>query len=279
MKKTICWLTLLCLLASALPALAEGDGAHAVTGKTVTFYWGDPEAVAEHTVYFVDGADVPYLALSEWQDIVQGYIATDSYGETVIDNGGLQFNFSMAGNTGVLTREDGYTAAFDCDADTLHFVDLDAFLRLNSSDFLYEMVGSVRARPGRTRRYLQRRGNAFERYGSEVTIDAGAYGIDFIAEGGECYVPMQTLSDLMLSHYTAHLLQRRDRGRRPPGRFGTPTNLTPLGEKYYAVSPTSAARPWPGSATASCAWRWTPCTACGRATASTTSTDWSRTPA
>ena len=238
MKKTICWLTLLCLLASALPALAEGDGAHAVTGKTVTFYWGDPEAVAEHTVYFVDGADVPYLALSEWQDIVQGYIATDSYGETVIDNGGLQFNFSMAGNTGMLTREDGYTAAFDCDADTLHFVDLDAFLRLNSSDFLYEMVGSLRSAPDGPVRYLQRRGNAFERYGSEVTIDAGAYGIDFIAEGGECYVPMQTLSDLMLGAYSGGIFWNGEIAVVcPAGIFGTSKSLTPIGEIYYAVEP------------------------------------------
>ena len=238
MKKSLCWLVLVCLLASALPALAEGAGGHAVTGKAVTFYYGDPEDAAEHTVYFVDDSDVPYLALSDWQAIVQDYVGGDDYGKTVVENGGLQFGFSMAGNTGVLTREDGYTAAFDCDADTVHFVDYDAFLRLNSSDFLFEMVGSLRSAPDAPVRYLQRFGNAFERYGSEVTIDAGAYGIDFIARDGECYVPMQTLSDLLLCAYDGGIFWNGEIAVIcPVYAFGKPDDLTPIGEIYYAVAP------------------------------------------
>ena len=45
MKKLLCWLTLLCLLAPTLPALAEADGAHAIAERTVDFYYGDIECV------------------------------------------------------------------------------------------------------------------------------------------------------------------------------------------------------------------------------------------
>lgn len=238
MKKLLCWLTMLCLLIPALPTLAEGVAAHTITDRTVDFYYGDLEFSEPRTVCFVDDSDVPYLALSLWEDLLQAYIRADSYGAKVIENGGLRFAFSMAGNTGVLTREDGYTAAFDCDADTIHFMDFDAFLRLNSSDFLIEMVGSLHSVPEGPVRYFQRSGASYQRYGREVTVDAANYGVDFIAQGGECYVPMQTLSDFLLCNYNCCIFWNGEFAViGPSGTFGRSDALTPIGEKYYSIAP------------------------------------------
>ena len=50
MKKILCWLTLLCLpLATALNALAEG-GAPVIAGRTVDFYYGNPDTVLPASV-------------------------------------------------------------------------------------------------------------------------------------------------------------------------------------------------------------------------------------
>jgi len=238
MKKTLCVITLLCLLASALPGMAEGGAAPVLTERTVEFYYGDPETSEPRTVYFVEGSDVPYLALSGWQDLVRAYLGLDSYTAQVIESGGLSFAFSMAGNTGVLTREDGYTAAFDCDADTLRFLDYDAFLKLSSGDYLTEMVGSLQSSPDGPVRYLQRADTSYQRYGSEVVIDAAAYGIDFIARDGECYVPMQTLCDFLMGTYYCCIFWNGEIAVvGSPDVFGRLDALTPMGEMYYSVAP------------------------------------------
>ena len=239
MKKILCWLTLLCLpLATALNALAEG-GAPVIAGRTVDFYYGNPDTVLPASVYFIDGSDVPFLALSDWQAVIDGLAMCDTDIAQARAGDSFQFNFSMRGNTGVLTREDGYTAEFDCDADTIHFPDYDAFLRLNHNSFLTDMVGIDESGPDEPVRYLRRsRIISYQRYGSEVTINAADYGVDFIARGGQCYVPMQTLGDLLLCNlYTSVFWNGEIAVFGSPDVFGDSDALTPLGEKYYSVEP------------------------------------------
>ena len=241
MKKLVCWLTLLCLLLAAVPAApAEGgDDGHTVAGKTVDFYYFDAGTIIPHDVYFIDGADVPYLALSDWQDILNGPVddpdkvmLTPGQGEVI------EFAFSMEGNTGVLTREDGYFAAFDCDADVIRFLDFDAFLKAQRNDLLTEMVTGGVPAPGEPVRYFKRSKYSYERYGREVTIDAAGYGVDLVAEGGECYVPMQTLSDLLMCNYSICIFWNGEIAVvGMSDDFGEPDALTPLGEIYYSVTP------------------------------------------
>ena len=41
--------------------------------------------------------------------------------------------------------------------------------------------------------------SSYSRYGSEVVIDLKKYGIDLIANGGNYYIPLQTVSDTLLA--------------------------------------------------------------------------------
>ena len=232
MKKLIIAL-LLCLLLT--PALAEGGAEHTIDAKTLDFYVFDTDTVVPRTVYFIDGSDVPYLALSDWPDLLAAMPDDpDAIGPAL-----PELTFSMAGNVGTLTREDGYSATFDCDADTIGFLDFDAFFRSGNETLLMDLVGREgNPDPDGEVRYFLRDSSSYERYGDAVKIDAGAYGIDFIAAGGDCYVPMQTLSDILLGHHYMNILYNGEAAFivKYPG-FLDSGSLTPLGEVFYSVEP------------------------------------------
>ena len=185
-----------------------------------------------HTVYYIDGSDVPYLALSDWPDLVAMMMMDPPEGS------GPNLEFSMDGHVGTLTQREGYTVDFDCDADAVHFLDFDAFLQ-DSGLMLIDMVEESRPTPDGSIRYFRRDKSSYERYGREVTIDAAGYGIDFIADGGECYVPMQTLGDLLMYRYACFFYSGEVVIVGDEETLGsrTPLDLTALGEIYYAVEP------------------------------------------
>ena len=257
MKKLLCWLTLLCLaLAPTLSALAETAETPAITEKTLTFYYDDPSVSQEHTVYFIDGSDVPYLSLADWETVMFGPDTEDGQAaadaepaadseEPAADSADAaqpdgDLTFSMEGNVATLTQPDRYTVTFDCDADTIHFLDYDAYMRPSEGNFLIDMLGtSFDIQPDGTVHYFARMNNSYERYGKEVTINAGDYGVDFIAQDGNCYVPMQTLGDILLSFYGMNIFYNGEIAivgmAKSLGK--NVDNLTPLGEMYYSVEP------------------------------------------
>ena len=268
MKKLLCWLTLLCLaLAPTLSALAEAAETPAITEKTLTFYYDDPSVSQEHTVYFIGDSDVPYLSLADWETVMFGPDTEDGQAdadaepaadseEPAADSEEPAANsaeaeadaaqpdgdltFSMEGNAATLTQPDRYTVTFDCDADTIYFLDFDAFMRPSSANFLIDMMGTnFDIQPDGTANYFGRLKNSYERYGKEVTINAADYGIDFIADGGNCYVPMQTLGDILLSFYGMNIFYNGEIAivgmAKSLGK--NVDNLTPLGEMYYSVEP------------------------------------------
>ena len=234
-KKLLCWLTLLCLLCtSALSALAESADGHTIEARTMDFYYSDPDSVLQFPVYFVDGEDVPYFSLADWPAFFQGPTEDGTVAEEITDP-----VFSMEGNVGKLTRQDGYFVEFDCDADTIHFYDYDAYMRPNPGAFLIDMLNDVEnPDEGESFTYFGRMLSAYERYGKEVTINAGDYDIDFIAADGTCYIPLQTISDVMLSYYFVSIFYNGEAAFfADKSAFGKPDELTPLGELYYSVEP------------------------------------------
>ncbi len=139
---------------------------------------------------------MPYVTLADWGElmtyVMRNYIKKDQ---------GISFElaFSMQGNTGVLTREDDYTMEVDCTADTISFFDYDAFLRPDEGRVLIDLLEAATPDAGDSVRLFRRTDQSYERYGKEVLLDFAAYGIDFISDGKDCYVPIQTLSDFLLS--------------------------------------------------------------------------------
>ena len=234
MKKLLCCVVALCLLASALPVLAEGAGAHTIETRTLNFYYRDPDTVVPVEVHFIDGSDVPYLALSDWASVMYGPWDDATEGISVP-------TFSMAGNVGTLTREAGYSVDFDCDADTVRFQDFDIYMRDSSDAFMIDMIDgiSTEGEDGSVRYFARANDASYERYGTEVTINAGDYGIDFIAEGGECYVPMQTLSDLLMSYSYSDIYYNGEIAYVGGTDAFADENgdLTPMGEVFYSVKP------------------------------------------
>ena len=195
----------------------------------IDFYFFDIENKESHSVYFINGSDVPYFALSDWP-AVAGLVHPDNEVPGLV--------FSMADNAGVLTREDGYYVTFDCDADVIHFLDYDAFMRFGDDNVLIDMVGNTGTFSDGSVRYLHCTKNSYERYGKEVSISTGDYNIDIISENGECYVPLQTLSDILMAFRYVNIYYNGEIAViGPPDVFGRSDNLTPLGELYYSVEP------------------------------------------
>ena len=150
--------------------------------------------------------------------------------------------FSMEGNVGTLTQpgEDKYSVDFDCDADTIHFLDYDAYMRPSEGNLLIDMLGSSGlADEDGTVHYYVRLNSSYERYGKEVTINAGDYGVDFIAQDGNCYVPMQTLGDVLLSYYGVNIFYNGEivAIASPKSLIDDDGTISDLGELYYSVKP------------------------------------------
>ena len=228
MKKTILALTLALalLLSLCVPALAETDTTEiteedieallnelgslfeeagsekevpAITSKDMTFYLCKIEDTRTLPVYFIGDSDVPYLSLKDWGEMYS-YVM-----RTYVDKGddpqyGLAF--SIIGETAALTRTDGdpYPMTVDCAADTITFYDFDAFFRLEADRVLIDVLEADNPHSDDQKSLFLRTAGSYQRYGDEVVLDARAYGIDFVSDGKACYMPLQTLADILLSH-------------------------------------------------------------------------------
>ena len=191
-------LALTMLLTLSVPAFAEEtkNETPAISKEDMSFYLNDLDDMKTYPVYFMGGSDVPYFSLADWAELMtylmHTYIKKDQ-------NISFELSFSMEGNTGVLTREDGYPAYFDCDADSVYFWDYDAFQRPDEDRVLIDILGVGNPGSEEEVMYFQRCPGSYERYGKDVTLNLASYGIDMVADGGNCYVPIQTLSDFLLA--------------------------------------------------------------------------------
>ena len=170
-----------------------------ITEKELPVYFLDPEIKDTMSVYFIGDSDVPYVSLEDWAELYTDMIGDYDYDthETVT----LLFDYSIDGDIAVLTRKDGepYTMEVDCEKDTITFFDYDAFVRPNENAVLMDIVSGEDSKNDGDHVLFRRVPGSYERYGDELVLNAGDYGIDFVADGDACYVPLQTLSDFLLS--------------------------------------------------------------------------------
>ena len=240
MKKIVSALLILvfaCTLLFSSTACAAEDPV--ITDRKMTFYLNSLEDVRTYPVYFMGDSDVPYFSLADWAELMP-YLM-----KTYIKKGqdiSFDLSFSMEGDIGILVRKDGdpYPALFDCAEDTIYFLDYDAFQRPDEDRLLIDALTADSPHSAEDVKYFQRTAGSYERYGTDLKLDLGSYGIDLVTDGENCYVPMQTLADFLLSLQYMNVFYNGEAFYVVlSGAFGDPyaPQYTEVGEQFHAVKP------------------------------------------
>jgi len=260
-KKLLAALLALTLLlgcaAIAEPAdnLDETPETHAVTGITYPFlvqYNKDQKdpIESEMTLYFVDGGDIPYVALSEYMVFLSDLYKTKGKGDIVFeistDGEDELFHFQV-------TRPDNNSTLFVFpEKDQMVFDNYNSFNQTVGSKILVSamdmpeaevispmelaetmsMMGQLGAEEqemteevlepeaegveapaddmpvegveapaeeaAKPSLFALKQGMYLNRAGDAVSLNLGDYLIDIVAADGECYIPFQTLNDLLI---------------------------------------------------------------------------------
>lgn len=166
--------------------------------KTMPMYLCGPGGVEEDKIElaFMDGADdIPYISMEAFRDfyveMLKGISSEDS-----------DLEMEKDGDTVTLTRETGYPVRFDFAADTIKFLDYDAFLKTNENSPLMNVIACTGFNDAGEPEYFEYSDTSFERYGEMVTFRPGDYGIDLVSQDGEEFIPVQIISDILLSNYS-----------------------------------------------------------------------------
>ena len=243
MNKTMCKILamllagVLLLGCTAAAETAEVTEDHAVTGQTYPylFQWSDNSDLAESEMplYFVDGGDIPYAALSEYMPVLSDVLAANG-------KSGIGYEVAAGENSGVreftVTRPDnGSVMRVYPDMDVLMFDNFNTFKSAVGSKLLVSVKGLpevMNYRPmdlaylsGLSEEELQamvdggvfdreapgaeenagnslftlKKGYYLNRAGKYVTLNLADYRIDIVEKDGECYIPFQTLNDLFMN--------------------------------------------------------------------------------
>ena len=190
-------LLLVTCMAPAPAARAESAGTHSIVEKTYPFYIGstaEDTLDQEFPLVFIDGVDdLPYVEITEWAKLLY-FIQAELKEDTDYDLSAEHKDGSV-----VLERENGYTLTLDYANDKLIYLDYDAFMHNSNDTTLIDLVSEAGTDENGNAELIWRdKKNSFDRYGDEMTVDLGAYGIHMIAQGDALYVPLQTLNDFTL---------------------------------------------------------------------------------
>ena len=173
----------------------EGDdklSPHTVEEKTLPLYVEDAEHVEDIDLYFVDGGTVPYISIDTVSEFLKRMHGEDLY-ELEYDN-----------EHAIFTRKGTkITCDFDFENDTITFFDFDAFLREDAGPIVNVGIpddGAAKVLFKEVEEY------SHDRYGKVMTFDLKPYEIFIVHEGDGYYVPLQTISDLILTYGSAYTL-------------------------------------------------------------------------
>ncbi len=208
-----------------------------ITSKEMTYYLCTAEDTRKMPVYFCGDSDVPYISLEDWAELFPYLMHTYIYEDRSIS---YELDCSFDGNTGTLMRTDtdAYTMTVDCDADTITFDDYDAFVRPGEGRSMVDTLPAGGASTEESMELFKRARGSYERFGNPLTVDLSSYGIDMAANESGVYIPMQTLSDLLLSLKYANLYYNGDAvfyARVGDLASEDSKEPTPLGELFYSA--------------------------------------------
>ena len=155
---------------------------------------GTDPVTGEIGMVYAEGTDIPYVSLTEYMPLLASVYED---GEAPV------FKIEKAiDHCFVVSRTDnGSDMAVSTGDNTIEFLDYDRFISPAATTvlpmtgrMLLDETGSDGARA-----LLQDTGESYDRRGGKVLkIDLTAYGISVMEKGGECFLPLQTLNDLLL---------------------------------------------------------------------------------
>ncbi len=169
--------------------------------KTVKTYLfsAEKEATTKTPLYYVNGSDVPYMKVEDWADLYKN-IAVGAFGKTDFD-----IKVQKDGDTVYLMRENDFFMGIDFTQDLFYFWDYNAFIDVFGNG-LMDVTSSMFKNPDGTSKYVKELSSTNQRYGDQIMMDLGEYGIDLVQKGDDYYIPLQTLSDIFLAPSMVNLL-------------------------------------------------------------------------
>lgn len=204
---------------------------YSLTKKNIKTYFfsAAKEAATRTPLYYVNGSDVPYMKVEDWADLYKN-IAVGVFGKTDFD-----IKVQKDGDAVYLVRENDFFMGMDFTQDLFYFWDYNAFVDILGNGLMDVTSGFFKGADGSSR-YVKELSSTNQRYGDQIMMDLGAYGIDLVQKGDNYYIPLQTLSDIFLASSSVHLLYNGKSlivGIGGASALFAGTGMTELGDIYY----------------------------------------------
>ena len=246
-KHLVSWSCLCLALFLAFPlAFAEtGEtAAYAIEKTTYPYLYCFEEdtepVIGEMNLYFMDGGDVPYVALTEFLPVL-----AEMYNTRLKCDDGSQISYELeivrqqdSNSVFIVKRPDNGSIWFiQPGDDTMTFTNYNSFGHKPGTsalvsvtdlpdlkqtfdyskivlDLMYALkngedttklqimaAGGIRAAedPAAEHTLFVSSNKVYDRNGKPLTMDLGKYKIDIVSRGDECYLPLQTMSDVFFS--------------------------------------------------------------------------------
>ena len=174
--------------------------------KTVPLYQGfaDEESTFDIEVAFLDGeTNVPYVTLETMKEMLYRWVSMAK-----ASDGGKNYDLEIEknGDIVILTRENQYPVKINFAENTIEFYDYDAFIKISPDAPLMDVIASSGYDANGEPALFQKSDTSFERFGDPLTLKPGEYGIDLVYQDDEYYVPLQLISDFILTNYGGNVV-------------------------------------------------------------------------
>jgi len=196
MKKHIIVMTLLAALVCTVPVYAGTPGQeYSMEKKELPFYFMDHDSKEVITVWYADGkTDIPYLESETVKELLER-----AYHVHLNDNN-YSLKATIEDDQAIFLRENGYEMIIDAGSDVIRFHDLNMFQATSWQDTVLDIIWYSGYDENGEPAYFETMPLSFSRDAAETDLDCGVYGIDLISAGGEVFIPLQTVSDVLLSN-------------------------------------------------------------------------------
>ena len=212
MKKRILALFLtIIMVVSSFAGCSEagtGGGNDVIEAKTypmrIQFSSAKAPEEKEITLYFMNGGDVPYVAMSEYMPFVGSMYGDDEQGLPAVE---YEFSNPVKDHTMIARKDNGSFMDINAAADTIEFLGMDYFIAMPDNSLLMGVISISENDRGGYSNLFEDYGASYERNGDALLLfDLSEYDIDLIEKDGECYVPLQTVNDLLVSQNYVYVI-------------------------------------------------------------------------